>query len=144
MNPLAQVVQTVRQYFRPPQLRNYEALDPLETAVPEVTEVPARRTAVEILKSDPGLSARELARQAGVTIAYANMLVRRRRPRPAIVAPPPVLASPIELQPEHRTATQILDAAGLGLTIDQIADMFKISQGEVDFALKIARIAKKH
>ena len=66
----------------PPETCPEPTLEPM----PSPAAAP-RTSAVEILRNEPHLSAAELAERAGVTLAYANSLVRRRKPRPVAVAP---------------------------------------------------------
>jgi hypothetical protein len=99
-------------------------------------------SAVEMLRNEPHLSAAELAQRAGVKISYAKGLVRRQRSGPAPVAAMRPIADPVE-RVEVRDRAQIMNASTGGLNIGQIADQFGLMPGEVEFALKIGRLAKK-
>jgi hypothetical protein len=144
MIQLATVFQSLRRHFipfsAPPAAAVYPALH--EPAVPPAVVATMRISAVDILRNEPDLSAAELAGRAGVTLSYASMLVRRRKPRRLAVAAvrhfdaqPPVV--------EAHAREQIQQAAAAGRSTEQIANQLRISPGEVEFALKIARLTKK-
>jgi hypothetical protein len=146
---LANLFQAVRQYFSGPVLMRAVSSFPAES-LPPVAPVPVppaqqRMTAVDILRNEPHLTAAELAQRAGVTMSYANMLVRRKRARPVALQPARPGAVPV---PAERVGTvthaQIYDAAVSGRNVDEIAEQFCVAAGEVEFALKIARLSKKH
>jgi hypothetical protein len=105
-------------------------------------------SAVDILRNEPNLTAAELAERAGVTLQYANGLVRRKRPRAATPPPesPSTPARPFLAafeKSDDRVRTQILDASNSGSSVLQIAEQLRLVPGEVEFALKVARLVKK-
>lgn len=99
-----------------------------------------RISAVELLRSQPHLSAAELAERAGVKLAYASTLIRRHRPRHVAVAPLLVINAPADTPSDH---ARIIEAASGGATVVEIARQMGLVPGEVEFALKIARLTKK-
>ena len=142
---MASVFETLRRRFLP--MRKPVATD--ECRTPEMAEVaaasvPVRISAVELLRQDPELTAAELAQRAGVTISYASMLVRRRKPRPVGVTTVRPFGSPAAALQEAQARDRIQQAAASGLSVDRIAEQLRIVPGEVEFVLKIARLSKKN
>ena len=144
MMPLSRMFRTVWRYFLP----RAECTPPivLEPAPILVDEPPARTnpvrvTAVDLLRNEPDISAAELSQRAGVTLSYASVLVRRNRPKPVAVAPVKRVTKQLHLE-EDEPWTQIENATASGMTSSQIAEHFSITTGEVEFALKIARLKK--
>ena len=148
MMQLTSLFQSLRRHFIPASVvTNVEtcpaAPTPQRISLPATAAAP-RMSAVEILRNEPNLTAGELAERAGVTLSYANSLVRRRKSKPmAVAAVRSFNGAENSVLVEAHAREQIEQAAASGLTVEQIAEQFRIVSGEVEFALKIARLAKK-
>jgi hypothetical protein len=131
---------------------------------------PRPSSAVELLQYEPDITAEDLAARSGVTLSYARGLVRKRRNtpppkaqqrRPAAAAK----AAPLEKQvrdlalrldstegrmlrttaPPAATCrrTDVLERSSSGMAASAIAEELAIPQGEVEFMVKVARLAHK-
>jgi hypothetical protein len=143
------------------------------TAVPSLAPVTVQvarpASAVEILQNEPDLTASDLAERAGVSLAYARSLIRRKQSKVIMAVPRQVgsdgstsvlqgqireLARRLE-DTENRLArvgaspasvshrSQVLSRGAMGGAVSVIAEELGIPQGEVEFILKVERLKKR-